>query len=50
MVPPGLTTIGQPMFRLGENAANLLLERMRDPRTPAIGTLLEHELVIRGSA
>lgn len=50
MVPPGLTTIGQPMFRLGENAAHLLLERMREPRTPAIGTLLEHELVIRGSA
>ncbi|MGF6696762.1 LacI family repressor for deo operon, udp, cdd, tsx, nupC, and nupG [Paraburkholderia sp. MM5496-R1] len=50
MVQPALTTIAQPMFRLGENAANLLLERMRDPSTPALGTLLDHELVIRNSA
>lgn len=50
MVQPGLTTIAQPMFRLGENAAKLLLERVRAPNTPPVGTLLEHELVIRGSA
>jgi DNA-binding LacI/PurR family transcriptional regulator len=50
MVQPALTTIAQPMFRLGENAALLLLERMRDPGMPAVGTLLEHELIIRGSA
>jgi LacI family transcriptional regulator, repressor for deo operon, udp, cdd, tsx, nupC, and nupG len=50
MVQPALTTIAQPMFRLGENAALLLLERMRDPGMPPVGTLLDHELIIRGSA
>jgi DNA-binding LacI/PurR family transcriptional regulator len=50
MVEPGLTTVAQPMFRLGENAAKLLLERIRNPDQPLISTLLEHELVIRGSA
>ncbi|MFC0337842.1 transcriptional regulator, LacI family [Kushneria avicenniae] len=50
MVRPRLTTVAQPMQRLGENAARLLLEQLNDPELPPAGTLLEHELIVRESA
>lgn len=49
MVEPQLTTVEQPMKRLGETAAALLLKHLREPETPAGGLLLEHRLVVRDS-
>ena len=49
MIRPELTTVRQPMHLLGATAVNLLLKRLRNPRTPVSGVVLPHELVIRGS-
>ena len=50
MVHPELTTVSQPMHKLGETAARLLLQRMRQPDAAIEGIVLDHELLIRGSA
>jgi DNA-binding LacI/PurR family transcriptional regulator len=50
MIRPELTTVRQPMRELGATAVNLLLKRLRNPRSPVSGVVLPHELVIRGSA
>ncbi|SAK90897.1 LacI family transcription regulator [Caballeronia hypogeia] len=49
-VDPPLTTVLQPMQRLGETAAELLLKRLRDPRVEVPGVLLPHRLIERRSA
>jgi LacI family transcriptional regulator, repressor for deo operon, udp, cdd, tsx, nupC, and nupG len=49
MVQPELTTVAQPMHELGVTAANLLMQRMRQPEAEVDGVILGHELVIRGS-
>ena len=49
-IDPGLTTIAQPMRALGETAAHLLLQRLTEPDLVLSGVLLEHQLVLRGSA
>jgi DNA-binding LacI/PurR family transcriptional regulator len=49
-IDPGLTTIAQPMRELGETAARLLLQRLADPAAQVPGVLLNHNLVLRGSA
>lgn len=49
-VDPGLSTVAQPMRALGETAARLLLRRLADPQAAVPGVLLEHRLVLRGSA
>jgi LacI family transcriptional regulator, repressor for deo operon, udp, cdd, tsx, nupC, and nupG len=49
-VDPPLTTVLQPMRLLGETAADLLLQRLRNPRADVPGVLLPHRLVVRGSA
>jgi DNA-binding LacI/PurR family transcriptional regulator len=45
-----LTTVSQPMQLLGETAADLLLQRLRDPRAEVPGVLLPHRLIRRRSA
>jgi LacI family repressor for deo operon, udp, cdd, tsx, nupC, and nupG len=50
MVQPELTTVAQPMHQLGETAAKLLLQRIRNPDAAIEGIVLEHKLHIRGSA
>jgi LacI family transcriptional regulator, repressor for deo operon, udp, cdd, tsx, nupC, and nupG len=50
MAEPQLTTVRQPMQQLGETAAELLLERLRDPKAEVEGILLKHKLVVRASA
>ena len=49
-IDPGLTTIAQPMRELGETAARLLLQRLADPAASVPGVLLQHQLILRGSA
>jgi LacI family transcriptional regulator, repressor for deo operon, udp, cdd, tsx, nupC, and nupG len=49
-VYPPLTTVSQPMQRLGETAADLLLKRLRDPKAHVPGVLLPHRLIERRSA
>ncbi|GJH19570.1 LacI family DNA-binding transcriptional regulator [Caballeronia novacaledonica] len=49
-VDPPLTTVSQPMQLLGETAADLLLQRLRDPRAEVPGVLLPHRLIRRRSA
>lgn len=46
---PALTTIGQRIGQLGEQAAERLLARVRDPGLPAEQRLLEPTLILRES-
>jgi DNA-binding LacI/PurR family transcriptional regulator len=46
---PPLTTVAQPTFEIGVNAAHLLLERIADPKRPPRTVILETELKIRAS-
>jgi LacI family transcriptional regulator len=47
---PPLTTVGVPHHALGMAAADLLLERLADPRAPVRHVVLPVELVVRGSS
>ena len=49
MVTPPLTTVRQPMRRLGERACDLLLERIADPARPRRVERLPTTLIIRES-
>ncbi len=49
-IDPPLTTVAQPMKELGETAARLLLQRLRDPDADVPGVLLPHRLILRRSA
>lgn len=46
---PGLTTVRQPIFQIGETAATLLIEWLEDGRQPEDTVILPVELVIRES-
>ncbi len=46
---PPLTTIRLPHYEIGARAAELLLERLRDPGVEPAQVVLEPELVVRGS-
>lgn len=47
---PGLTTVKQPLRRMGETAAKLLLQRLEHPRAiPPASVLVEPELIVRGT-
>lgn len=48
-VRPALTTVHQPMRDLGEQAVQLLLDRVNDPAAPRRSVLLPTRLVVRGS-
>lgn len=47
MALPPLTTVAQPAYELGSRAAELLLQRMREPDAPAQQAVLDCRLVVR---
>jgi LacI family transcriptional regulator, repressor for deo operon, udp, cdd, tsx, nupC, and nupG len=47
MTHPTLTTIAQPMYKMGTMAAKMLIDQIRGEKVESI--ILEHELVIRDS-
>lgn len=49
LVEPALTTIAQPLWDLGREAMNILIERIEHPKTENKQLLLEGELIIRRS-
>jgi LacI family transcriptional regulator len=49
MVEPGITAVAQPVFELGREAAELLLQRLADPARERTVKVLEPVLVVRGS-
>jgi DNA-binding LacI/PurR family transcriptional regulator len=47
---PGLTTVRQPLRRMGETAAKTLLQRLEHPRSSVPASIMiEPELVVRGT-
>jgi LacI family transcriptional regulator len=46
---PPLTTVHVPHHEMGAQGAQLLLERLRDPGSPARTVLLPARLTVRGS-
>ncbi len=48
MIPP-LTTIAQPIYQIGETAAQVLLAQLQEPDMPPQQVVLETELIIRRS-
>jgi DNA-binding LacI/PurR family transcriptional regulator len=46
---PPLTAVAQPTFELGVTAAQLLLDRFREPDRPFRRVVLETQLIVRGS-
>jgi LacI family transcriptional regulator len=46
---PPLTAVAQPAYEVGRTAAQLLLERLRDPSQPARSVVLETALTVRSS-
>lgn len=46
---PSLTTVAQPIERLGVCAAQMLLQRMEDPRSPVASETLPHRIIERES-
>ena len=49
-VTPPLTTVAQPMDVLGRSAADMVIQRIREPSRPIRSLTLRHELRIRGPA
>ena len=49
MTNPTLTTIDQPMYKLGYEAANMLLKLIDNKDTKIENIVLEHQLIIRES-
>lgn len=47
---PPLTTIRQPMQQIGEEAARMLIQHLKDPETPTKTSVLPVELIHRRSA
>ncbi len=50
LTDPGLTSVDQKGFEIGQAAARLLLERIENRRRPAERRVIRSELVIRGSS
>jgi len=50
LTDPGLTSVDQKGFEMGQIAAKLLLDRIENPRTPLQNRVITSELVIRGSS
>lgn len=48
-VTPALTTVAQPIYELGKQAADLMVKRLADPTSPYVKRILPVELAIRGS-
>jgi len=49
LLRPPLTAIAQPTYELGQQAAELLLARLKDPGRPVSHVQLNTTLVVRGS-
>ena len=49
MVIPSLTTVSQPSYRMGQQACELLFERIENPAAPARRVILSTELIVRDS-
>jgi LacI family transcriptional regulator len=49
LLDPPLTVVQQPTYRMGAQAAELLIRRIREPEAPVQEVLLSASLVIRGS-
>ena len=49
LMEPSLTTIAQPIKELGENAADLLLKKIRNPKTPNQQIVMHCSLIERES-
>lgn len=47
MTQPTLTTIAQPMFRMGTTAVNMLIDKIKGESVENV--VLDHQLVIRES-
>lgn len=50
LTDPGLTSVDQKGYEMGQIAATLLLERIENPRKPLENRVITSELVIRGSS
>ena len=50
MTVPSLSTVNQPSYRMGQQACELLLERIANPSTPTRHVVLDTELIVRGSS
>ena len=48
-VTPALTTVAQPIYELGKQAADLMIKRLATPTSPYVKRVLPVKLVIRGS-
>jgi LacI family transcriptional regulator len=46
---PALTCVAQPAYEMGETAASLLRERIRNPEQPARKVVLDTRLIVRAS-
>jgi len=49
LTDPGLTSVDQKGFEMGQEAARLLIDRIEKPRGPIQNKVITSELVIRGS-
>jgi LacI family fructose operon transcriptional repressor len=49
LVTPGVTVIAQPVYEIGKNAMQLLMQRLADRTMSARTLVLPGELVVRGS-
>jgi LacI family transcriptional regulator len=49
LTDPGLTSVDQKGFEMGQEAARLLIDRIEKPRGPIQNRVITSELVIRGS-
>ncbi|GAA0802335.1 LacI family DNA-binding transcriptional regulator [Spirilliplanes yamanashiensis] len=50
LMRPALTTVAQPTYSVGRNAAELLTDRITDPKRPVSTVTLPTELRVRGSS
>lgn len=49
LIEPSLTTVKQPIYQIGENAAKMLFAQLKDPNLPAEICVMETEIVVRNS-
>ncbi len=50
IIKPSLTTVDQPRYRIGTEAATLLIERIKGHRESCKQIILDHKLIIRESS